>query len=47
VDDIYNVTDILNDHFKEHYSLKITAVKTFFEEDPLHIGYLKLDKINL
>ncbi len=45
VDDIYNVDDILNDHYKEKYSLKITKVKTFFEEDPLHIGYLKLDKI--
>ena len=45
VDDIYNVADILSEHYKENYSLKITKVKTFFEEDALHIGYLKLDKI--
>lgn len=45
VDDIYNVADILSEHYKELYSLKITKVTTFFEEDPLRIGYLKLDKI--
>ena len=45
VDDIYNVADILPVHYKDHYSLKITKVKTFFEEDQLHIGYLKLDKL--
>lgn len=45
VDDIYNVTDILNDHYKEKYSLNIKKIETFFEADPLHIGYLKLDKI--
>jgi hypothetical protein len=47
VDDIYNVADILSEHYKENYSLKIIKVKTFFEEDQLHIGYLKLDKIDL
>lgn len=46
VDDIYKVTDILPEHYKEYYSLKINKVKTFFEEDQLHIGYLKLDKIS-
>ncbi|NDP28049.1 MAG: DUF1543 domain-containing protein [Flavobacterium sp.] len=45
VDDIYNVADILSEHYKENYSLKITKVTSFFEADPLHIGYLKLDKI--
>ena len=45
VDDIYNVADILSEHYKELYSLNIAKVTTFFEEDPLHIGYLKLDKI--
>jgi Domain of Unknown Function (DUF1543) len=45
VDDIYNVADILNDHYKEKYSLNIRKTKTFFEPDPLHIGYLKLSKI--
>lgn len=45
VDDIYNVADILSAHHKESHSLKITKIKTAFEEDHLHIGYLKLDKI--
>jgi hypothetical protein len=45
VDDIHNVTDILNKNFNEHYSLNITKIKTSLEADPLHIGYLKLDKI--
>ena len=45
VDDIHNIADILNKNYKEHFSLKITKTGTFFEEDVLHIGYLKLDKI--
>ena len=45
VDDIYNVADILSDHYKEYYSLKITKKQTTSKEDHLHIGYLKLDKI--
>lgn len=45
VDDIYNVADILPKHYKAFYSLKIMIIETTFEEDHLHIGYLKLDKI--
>ena len=45
VDDIYNVADILSEQYKKSYSLKISKVTTFFKEDYLHIGYLKLDKI--
>lgn len=45
VDDIYNVADILSEQYKEKYSLKITKESSIFEEDSLHIGYLKLDKI--
>ena len=45
VDDIYNVADILSEHYKENYSLKITKVETFFETDILNNGYLKIDKI--
>jgi hypothetical protein len=45
VDDIYNVADILPDRCKELYSLHITKVKTYTEEEAVHIGYLKLDKI--
>lgn len=46
IDDIYNVADMLSEHYKESYSLKITKIKTCFEEELLHIGYLKLDKID-
>ena len=45
VDDIYNVADILPEHYKALYSLKITKIETTFKEDDLHIGYLKIDKI--
>jgi hypothetical protein len=45
IDDIYNVDDILSTHYKESYSLKISKVTTFYKEDSLHIGYLKIDKI--
>ena len=45
VDDIYNVADILLEHYKALYSLNITKMETTFEEDHLHIGYLKIDKI--
>lgn len=45
VDDIYKVSDILSEHYKELYSLKINKVNSFFEEDKLNIGYLKLNKV--
>ena len=45
VDDIYNVNDILAPIFKEKHSIQITPSKTPLEEDLLHIGYLKIDKI--
>ena len=45
VDDIYKVSDILPAPIKELYSLKITKSETDLEEDKLHIGYLKLNKI--
>jgi len=45
VDDIYNVNDILPTVFKEKYSIQITPSEVPLKEDPLHIGYLKIDKI--
>ncbi|MFV5695703.1 DUF1543 domain-containing protein [Flavobacterium sp. LB3P122] len=45
VDDIYNVSDILDKQFKEKYALKIIKTETDLKEDELHIGYLKLNKI--
>ncbi len=32
IDDIYNVADILSEHYKESYSLKIKKVKTFLKK---------------
>jgi hypothetical protein len=46
VDDIHNIDDMLNSSFKELYALKITKSETALQEDKLHIGYLKLDKIS-
>lgn len=47
LDDIYNVSDILDEKFKNHYSLKISKSETILEEDRFHIGYLKLNKITV
>jgi hypothetical protein len=47
VDDIYKVDDLLSDDFKRQYSLKITKTETVSNEDILHIGYLKLSKMEL
>jgi Domain of Unknown Function (DUF1543) len=44
VDDIFNVKEILSSTFTEQFEIKITATEDS-EEDQLHIGYLKLDKI--
>lgn len=45
IDDIYNVTDILDSQLKEKYSIKITKSETKLHEDVLHIGYLKISGI--
>jgi hypothetical protein len=47
VDDIYNISDILDNQFKEQYSLKITKSETDLKNNELHIEYLKLDKITI
>ncbi len=44
VDDLYNVKELLTLNLIEQFELQITPAK-LFEEDQLHIGYLKLDKI--
>jgi hypothetical protein len=45
IDDIYNVNDMLAAHFKEQYSIKIIKSETTLEQNPLHIGYIKLSKL--
>ena len=45
VDDLYNVKEILNERYKDNYSLRISKSEGLLPNDQLHIGYLKLDKI--
>ncbi|WP_243694610.1 DUF1543 domain-containing protein [Flavobacterium psychrotolerans] len=45
VDEIYSVKDILSLNLKEKYELKISKSDIILEEDLLHIGYLKLEKL--
>jgi hypothetical protein len=45
VDDIYNVKDILPLDLSSQFQLKITKNLELLAEDELHIGYLKLEKI--
>ncbi|MGZ3937243.1 MAG: DUF1543 domain-containing protein [Flavisolibacter sp.] len=44
VDDIYEIEDILPSHLKNQYSLRISQAEGG-QEDVLHLGYLKIDKI--
>lgn len=43
VDEVYNVADILNPFFKEHYSLLLTKEES--PEDLLQVGYFALRKL--
>jgi len=44
VDDIFEIEDILAPVIKEKYALQLTPVPGF-PEDPLHLGYLRLEKL--
>ena len=45
VDDSFNVKEMLMPVFKNNYDLKISKTNEVLLEDELHIGYVKLDKI--
>ncbi|MCL7986555.1 DUF1543 domain-containing protein [Sphingobacterium sp. lm-10] len=45
VDDIYEISDLLNDSFKTNYSLKITPAPQSAIDDTLEVGYLKISKL--
>jgi hypothetical protein len=45
VDDVHNVKEILNEQYKNHYSLRISKTDAPLVDDALHIGYLKLEKV--
>ena len=44
VDDLYEIQDILPSHLKDKYRIQITRAESA-QEDELHLGYLKLEKI--
>ncbi len=45
VDDSFNVNEILMPIFKDNFDIKISKSEEVLQEDELHIGYVKLDKI--
>jgi hypothetical protein len=44
VDDVYRIEDVLTNELKEKYHIMIRP-GTGLAEDPIHLGYFKLDKI--
>lgn len=44
VDDIYEIEDILPSHLKKNYCIHLTKTNAA-NEDELHLGYLKIDKL--
>jgi len=46
VDDVYEINDILPDHFKQQYSIVLEPAADEQAEDELQIGYFKLNKID-
>lgn len=47
VDETHRVNDLLDLQYKEKYSLLITKSDQPLEEDPLHIGYVKIKTISV
>lgn len=45
IDDSFNIKEILMPVFKNRFEIKITKSDAILLEDELHIGYVKLDKI--
>jgi len=45
IDDIFNVTDILPEKMKEKYSIVLRKSDVENQENPMGLGYLKIDKI--
>lgn len=47
VDETHRVNDLLDLLYKEKYALKISKSEQPLEEDPLHIGYVKIKTISV
>jgi len=45
IDDIFNVNDILPEKMKEKYSIILMKSDAENQENPMGLGYLKIDKI--
>jgi len=45
IDDIFNVSDILPREMKEKYSISLIKSDAENQENPMGLGYLKIDKI--
>ncbi|WP_370896941.1 hypothetical protein [Chryseobacterium gossypii] len=45
IDDIFNVNDILPPRMKEKYSVRLERSDAPNQENPMGLGYLKIDKI--
>ena len=45
IDDIFNVSDILPEKMKEKYSIVLVKSDAENQENPMGLGYLKIDKI--
>jgi hypothetical protein len=45
IDDIFNVNDILPASMKEKYSIVLTRSDAENQENPMGLGYLKIDKV--
>ena len=45
VDDVYEIEDILPSHIKEQYTIMLSH-STNPIEDPVHLGYFRLDKLS-
>ena len=43
VDDIFEIRDILSGEIKNQFSLEIIKSEQRIEDDPIHLGYFKLD----
>ena len=47
IDDIFNVNDILPEKMKEKYSIVLVKSDVENQENPMGLGYLKIDKIQM
>lgn len=45
LDDVYEIGEILSEKFKQRFSIELTASDTTPDEQIMHLGYFKLDKL--